>query len=221
MGNKCKIASNKCSNKLIKNTQHIDIMDIIEPDDKTLLVNERIYGMSRIDWGKTMAVSNQYIQRNILRYMLGKYGYSIYTTDDYNCPCVNISNNSSGFDLVVLTPDKKHIRIQSKLRQVKGASDYSQQIHFETTRRNSEKNKNKNHTGHVCYSLDEFDLVMVSLVNDKLNRKIIQNCNMWSYCLIPIKELEDLQHKCCVSHIKSETLKKNIITLSDDIRIKL
>lgn len=37
-------------------------MYIIEEDDKILLENTRIVNMSRIDWGKTMAVSNQYIQ---------------------------------------------------------------------------------------------------------------------------------------------------------------
>jgi hypothetical protein len=44
-----------------------NIMDIIEQDDLYLLQNYRIKNMSRIDWAKTMAVSNQYIQRNILR----------------------------------------------------------------------------------------------------------------------------------------------------------
>ena len=38
----------------------MDIMSIIEEDDKNLLENKRIINMS---------VSNQYIQRNILRHM--------------------------------------------------------------------------------------------------------------------------------------------------------
>jgi hypothetical protein len=197
----------------------VDIMEIIEIDDRNLLTNNRIVNMERIDWGKTMAVSNQYIQRNILRHMLMRFGYRVYCTDDEDCP-VNIRNNSPGFDLVVVSPENKVTRIQSKLRQVKGINDYSQQIHFETTRRNSEKNKDKNHTGHICYSLDEFDLVMVSLVNDRLNRDKIKNCNLWTYCLIPIKELEDSEHNCCYSHIKSKILKTNIIKIKDDIRYK-
>ena len=45
-------------------------MSIIEEDDKILLENKRIINMSRIDWGKTISISNQYIQRNILRYMV-------------------------------------------------------------------------------------------------------------------------------------------------------
>ena len=199
----------------------INIMDIIEKEDKELLENNRIATMSRIDWGKTMAVSNQYIQRNILRSMLEPFGYSVYSTDDADMPAINIANNSPGFDLLIVTPENKHIRIQSKLRQVDGKSDCSKQTHFETTRRNSEKNKDKNHTGHVCYSLDEFDFAMVSLVNDKLNRDKIKNCNLWSYCLIPIMELEDKEHNCCYGHIKPEILQKNIIKITDDIRSKI
>ena len=163
-------------------TLPINIMDIIEEDDRILLKNNRIANMSRIDWGKTMAVSNQYIQRNILRHMLNPYGYSVYSTYDIELPShINIANNSPGFDLVIVLSEYKYIRVQSKLRQVHGIKDWSQQTHFETTRRNSDKNKDKNHTGHICYSLDEFDLVMISLVNDKLNRDKIKNCDLWSY----------------------------------------
>ena len=205
---------------IVEEDENINIMDIIEKDDRNLLENNRIENMARIDWGKTMAVSNQYIQRNILRYMLSPYGFLVYSTDDIDIPKINIANNSPGFDLVVVTPENKIIRVQSKLRQVKGINDYSQQIHFETTRRNSEKNKDKNHTGHICYSLDEFDLVMISLVNDKLNRDKIKNCNLWTYSLIFIKDLEDTEHNCCYSHIKPEILQKNIIKITDDIRSK-
>jgi len=200
----------------------INIMDIIEEDDRTLLKNNRIANMSRIDWGKTMAVSNQYIQRNILRHMLNPYGYLVYSTDDIDVPSyINIANNSPGFDLVIIISEDKYIRVQSKLRQVHGIKDWSQQTHFETTRRNSDKNKDKNHTGHICYSLNEFDLVMISLVNDKLNRDKIKNCDLWSYSLISIKELEDTEHNCCYSSIKPEILKNNMIKITDDIRSKL
>jgi hypothetical protein len=99
-----------------------------------------------------------------------------------------------------------------------GKYDYSRQIHFETTRRNSKKNNHKNHTGHVCYSLDEFDFVMISLVNDRLNRDKIQNCNLWSFALIHIHELADVEHKCCYNFISSKILKKNIVKINDDIR---
>ena len=133
-----------------------------------------------MDWGKTIAISNQYIQRNILKHKLEPFGFRVYSTDDIDLPDlpeINISNNSPGFDLLIVSPEGKNIRIQSKLRQVKGITDYSQQIHFETTRRNSKKNENQNHTGHVCYSLDEFDYVMISLVNDNENRNKIYRPN--------------------------------------------
>lgn len=193
---------------------NVDIMDMIEPEDKDLLINKRIINMSRVDWAKTIAVSNQYIQRNILRYLLGKYGYKVNETSDRK-------NNSPGYDLIIETPKNNSIRIQSKLRQVNGKTDYSQQIHFETTRRNSVKNKNKNHTGHICYSLDEFDLVMISIVNDRLDRSKIKNCNEWTYCLIPIKELEDKQKGCCLRAIPKNIIENNIINVEDDIRKKL
>lgn len=197
------------------------IMDIIDAEDRILLENSRVASMSRIDWGKTVAVSNQYIQRNMLRYMLKPHGFSVFSTDDNDMPKINIQNNSPGFDLVVLSPEGKITRVQSKLRQVRGVCDYSQQTHFETTRRNCEKNKDKNHTGHICYSLDEFDLVMVSLVNDRINRDKIKDCDLWSYSLIPIKELEDVKHNCCYSHIFPDVLKKNRVQLGDDIRMKM
>ena len=203
-------------------TSKIDLMDIIENDDKILLMNNRIANMSRIDWGKTMAVSNQYIQRNILRHKLEPLGYLVYSTDDNDLPeTINTANNSPGFDLIIITPENKSLRIQSKLRQVNGSNDCSRQTHFETTRRHSEKNKEKNHTGHVCYSLDEFDFVMVSLVNDKENRDKIKNCNYWSYVLIPIKDLEDTEHNCCFSHISPEILNHNLIDINKDISYKL
>ena len=63
----------------IEEDEPINIMDIIENDDRNLLENSRIANMARIDWGKTMAVSNQYIHRNILRYMLSPFKYSVYS----------------------------------------------------------------------------------------------------------------------------------------------
>jgi len=99
--------------------------------------------------------------------MLNIYGYKVYSTDDIEIPFINIKNNYPGFDLLIITPENKHIKVQSKLRQVKGIYDYSQQVHFEITRRNSEKNKDKNHTGHIYYSLNEFDFVIITLINNK------------------------------------------------------
>lgn len=154
--------------------------------------------------------------------MLEPHGFTVYSENDVGVPQGTFNvNNSSGFDLVIITPCDKKIRIQSKLRQVKGITDCSTQINFETTRRNSKKNENKNHTGHVCYSLDEFDFVMVSLVNDRTTRERIKDCNLWTFCLIPVLELEDKKRKCCVSSIPAKVLSKNILKITDDITKKI
>ena len=146
-------------------------MSIIEEDDKILLENKRIINMSRIDWGKTISISNQYIQRNILRYMLIPYGYLVYSTDDIEIPIINLKNNSSGFDLLIITPENIYIRVQSKLRQVRGIYDYSQQVHFETTRRNCEKNKDKKYN--CCYSNIKPDILEKNIIsiNDDIRIK--------------------------------------------------
>lgn len=185
-------------------------MKIISKEDLELLNNKRILSMSRLDWGKTISISNQYIQKNILEHLVKSSNFSVYSTDDTNCP-VKEKNNNPGYDLLICSPYGTNYKIQSKLRQVKGLYDYSQQIRFETTRRNSNKNQNKNHTGHICYSIDEFDFVMISLVNDKNNRNNRNNCNLWSYCFIPVKELIDDKNDCCVSKINSNIIKKHII----------
>ena len=212
--------SNENTKLINKNIEDdFDIMKIIDNEDKELMLNKRIQNMSRMDWAKTMAISNQYIHKNILQNKLSKYGYKIFTSDDNDFPKnIDKTNNSPGFDIIIIDPNGKIIKIQSKLRQVKGTTDYSQQLHFETTRRNSEKNKDKNHTGHICYSFDEFDYVMISIINDKKNRKKIKNCNLWTFCIIPITDLKDEKHNCCVSHIESKIIEKNIIDLKKDIK---
>ena len=192
-----------------------DIMKIIETEDKELLLNKRVYNMSRIDFGKTIAVSNQYIQQKILQECL--IDYKVLSTDDKIPEYINNKNNSPGFDLVIIKQNKSYIRIQSKFRQVNGVTDLSRQLHFETTRRNSTKNKDKNHTGHVCYSIDEFDFVMISIVNDRSNTDIRKNCNLWSYVLIPINELIDEKRNCCVSSISVALLSKYLINSKKDV----
>jgi len=199
-------------------TEKIDIMTIIEPEDRFLLENKRISTMSKNDWGKTMAVSNQYIQRNLLRHLLEQYHYRIYCVDDADFPKeISVYNNATGFDLVIISPLNRIFRIQSKLRQVNGLCNFSQRIHFETTRRNSRKNKEKSHTGHVCYSVNEFDFVMISLVNERKGRDVIQNCNEWSFSFIPIHELIDNTKQCCISTIPATLLSKYTIHYNQNI----
>ena len=175
----------------------IDYNDCIEEEDRLLLNNKRIMNMTTIDWGKCISISNQYIQRNLLR--LNK-NIEVYSTDDEKCPTVfDTKNNSPGFDLIIKDKDK-YYRVQSKLRQVKGKTHYSTSVHFETTRRHSSKNK----TGHITYSIDEFDYVLVSLILRSNNSR--NDINKWRFSLIPIHILRDGENNYCVSSIPSKVL---------------
>jgi hypothetical protein len=189
-----------------------DIMSIIDLDDRALLENRRIQGMKVIDWGKSMAVSNQYISKNILTHLLGDE-FRVFTSDDADLPAdINTANNSPGYDIVIQTQENTYKTVQCKLRQVHGVEDHSQQTHFETTRRNSKKNEGRNHTGHVCYASDEFDFVMVSLVNVSKDLDRRNDCNCWSFAFIPIHDIIDTTNNCCMSAIPAKILKKNLIT---------
>ena len=203
------------SNAIANHAMGFDIMSIINPSDRALLENERIQQMAIIDWGKSMAVSNQYIHQAILNQILPE-GHRAFTADDADLPeSVKTANNCSGFDIVIRAPDGTLKRVQSKLRQVNGETDWSRQTHFETTRRDCEKNKDRKHTGHVCYALDEFDYAMVSLVNVSKDLTRRNNCNLWSFAFIPISDLEDKAHNCCKSHIPAATLKTRLISSSN------
>ena len=108
-----------------------DYMNVIEDDDKLMLQNGRVKNMSVIDWGKTMAISNQYIHKALLQNCLGPE-FKVYSTDDDDFPTdLDIKNNSPGFDLVIRLPNGTYKTIQSKLRQVDGLTDTSRQTHFE------------------------------------------------------------------------------------------
>ena len=139
------------------------LMNVICPDAKELIENKIIQNMTVIDWGKAMARCNEIIQIDILR-SIGIKAYDPETDED--CPEISTSNNSPGFDAIVKNSEGKISRLQSKLRQVTGVTDFSRQTHFETTRRHSKKNEGPaSSSGHVAYGTDEFDYVMVSLVN--------------------------------------------------------
>jgi hypothetical protein len=144
---------------------------------------------------------------------------TVWHNEDEGCPDIDNTNNCSGFDLLVETPTGEKKRIQSKLRQVKGKTPTSQQTHFETTRRNSEKNKEKNHSGHVSYSPDEFDYVLVSLIHVKHGLSIREDVNKWTYSLIPIETLVDPKRpQCCVNAIPAKVLEKYVVKDFTSIR---
>jgi hypothetical protein len=95
---------------------------------------------------------------------------------------IKLDSNQSGFDLLLINQDN----MTAKKIQVKHRSS---NIHLETTRRNSAKNKGKNQTGHVRYGADEFDYLIV--VKGKLNNIV----NMTNDIIIfPIEILIDSDH---------------------------
>lgn len=185
----------------------ITLMNVIDPASKAWLENPFLKEYSIIDWGKAMARMNEIIQKDIFK-SIGIEAYDPETDD--NCPNVNTSNNSPGFDIIVKKADGTLARVQSKLRQVKGKADHTQQVHFETTRRHSKKNKGKaSDSGHVAYGCKEFDYVMISLVNvgkDGKDRTKRNNVDKWSFSLIPIEAITDKERGCCLTKIPSRIL---------------
>lgn len=190
-------------------------MNVVSPDARALLKNSIIQSMSTIDWGKAMARCNEIIQRDLLRFC----GLKVFDPElDADCPAMDTDNNSPGFDLIAVTAHKQ-VRIQSKLRQVEGQTDFSRQVHFETTRRHSAKNLGiASQSGHVAYRCDEFDYVLVTLINvgkhgSKENR---HDVDRWSFALIPIEALRKDDGECCVTAIPASTLEKYQLKIVED-----
>jgi hypothetical protein len=187
--------------------KQITPMSVICKDAKELIENGIIQNMTVIDWGKAMARCNEIIQKDILKSICIE-AYDPETDED--CPEISIANNSPGFDILAKNSNGKMCRIQSKLRQVKGVTDFSQKTHFETTRRHSKKNEGAaSDSGHVAYGCDEFDYVMVSLVNvgkDGKKRINRNNVDKWSFSLIPVEALIDKEKGCCFGKISSKIL---------------
>jgi hypothetical protein len=185
------------------------LMNVICSDARELIENKIIQNMTVIDWGKALATCNEIIQIDILK-SIGIEAYDPET--DKDCPRISIANNSPGFDAVVKNSNGKISRLQCKLRQVKGITDFSQLIHFETTRRHSTKNKGPaSDSGHIAYGCDEFDYVMVSLVNvgkDGKYRENRNNIDKWSFSLIPVEALINKEKRCCFNNISSKILEQ-------------
>ena len=83
--------------------------------------------------------------------------------------------NQSGYDLI----SENGLRIQVKYR--------SKYLHFENTRRHSNKNKGAaSRTGHTAYSTDEFDVVFFTRPGSVSN-----NLDECEFLAVPTKDLED------------------------------
>ena len=153
-----------------------------------------------------MARAHEIIQKHFLTHCK----FDAYDPElDEDCPAIVTANNSPGFDIVVKTADGQLKRIQSKLRQVKGLTPFSHQSHFETTRRHSKKNQGVSaQSGHVAYANNEFDYVMVTLINVRDDLEKRKSVDAWSFSLIPIHALIDKEKGCCFTHIPARVLKK-------------
>lgn len=160
---------------------------IISNCDLELLKNERIISLSKHDFSKAIAPSNEYIQQKILQSMLDESVLMV---------------NNKPYDLLI----DGRVRIQSKLRQVKGITPFSASTYLETTRRHSIQNIDKSKTGHVCYGSNEFDFLFITLIHSKINRTDV---DMWKFCLIPVAELIDPKNESCLlTSIPAKILQK-------------
>ena len=120
-----------------------------------------------------------------------------------------ILNGKDSDEVELINKNGELKRVQSKMRQVKGKDDFSHQTHFETTRRHSKKNEGvSSDSGHVAYSADEFDYVMVTLINVRENLEKRNDINLWSFSIIPINELVNTEKGCCLTHIPAKILEK-------------
>jgi len=195
-------------------TMSLSLMNVINADARQLVDNGIIQSMTVIDWGKAMARANEIIQKELLVHC----GIKAFDPElDSDCPEIDTKNNSPGFDILVKNTDGELKRIQSKLRQVRGTDDFSQQTHFETTRRHSKKNEGvASDSGHIAYSVDEFDYVMVRLINVRAGRERRNNIDLWSFAIIPIHELICKEKGCCLTHIPSKILEKYKYKINPD-----
>ena len=116
----------------------ITLMSVISEEARGLIGNRIIQKMRVGDWGKAVATCNEIIQKDILK-SIGIEAYHPETDED--CPEISTANNSPGFDILAKNSNSKMCRIQSKLREVKGVTDFSRQTQIETTRRPIKKNE--------------------------------------------------------------------------------
>ena len=202
---------------------------IVDKDISNMITNKFIARMEPINWGKTMAIANEYIGRDLITSLANvKVVHTEECVDGSEGGIllekmnIDTSNNGSGFDTIVLANGK---RIQCKLRQVKGVTPYSQQTHFDNTRRTTGQNngvEGGGESGHVRYGSDEFDYVLVSLVKCYEDYSVRTDLNKWNFAFIPISDLVDTNlSDFCLPHIPSEVLEKNKIETDDDWKNKV
>ena len=166
--------------------------------------NRMINNKNTKEIGKIRANAAEYFVVDWLNNFLQKNGYepkwiTIHAEDVIQCSKFELKSsdpNSSGFDIYLLNRNThKYFRIQVKYRN----SDF----HFETTRRNSKKNENKNTTGHVVYSADEFDILIGICTFNNLSNELPTDKNI---SIIDIDILKDPKNpENLISKISNKT----------------
>lgn len=165
---------------------------------------------------------NDYVIESILRCInnndtttLGKIlapAAELWICDELNKSGIEAEvRSSNGYDL--LLRDGK--RIQAKYRFSDGLTAYSKQLHFENTRRLSNKNQGEaSKSGHVSYSSKEFDYVAPMIIHCKKEDmdpvKYFEALNNPHILLVPVEDLEDPNRPgFCRNSIPSTALEKN------------
>jgi hypothetical protein len=172
-------------------------------DVVSMLENPFIQSLGPLEYGKAIQTAIEQYVSNTLNLLSDEVLLVDVSQDQQLTEEYQYGNNGPGFDRLLL-PSKK--RVQIKLRQVDGKTPYSKQAHFENTRRHSKKNKNKSaESGHVRYSVDEFDYVLVVLCHIVNGERT--HYTKWSYSLIESSKLEDVNNQgYCVGQIPSGLL---------------
>jgi len=180
-----------------------------------LIENPIINTYSTIEYGKSMATINEhYVRFNINNYVGSKIMLGDNDYEELKKHNVDVSNNGTGFDSFNINNSKRY---QNKFRQVTGKMPYSKQLHFENTRRHSKKNNNSSsNSGHVVYSINEFDYVIFTICH--IVNGVRPNYKEWSFSLIPIEKLEDPNNiGYCLPQIPSILVKEYFISNIDEL----
>lgn len=181
-------------------------IDYTYDDIISTLDNPFINSLSPLEYGKAIQTAvEEYVTYNV-NLIAGQQLLVDVSRDSELTEQYQYSNNGPGFDRLLIP---SCLKIQDKFRQVNGETPFSKQVHFENTRRHSAKNQNQSSvTGHVRYTVSEFDYVLVVLCHIVDGQR--QNYKDWSYSLISSSELEDVNNKgYCLPKIPSSLLLQN------------
>jgi len=184
----------------------INQKSFIYEDIVKLLENPFIQSLEPLEYGKAIQTAVEHYVTHQVNSIAESELLVDLTKNAILSKSFEYGNNGPGFDRLLQGNQKK---IQIKLRQVYGVKPYTRQVHFENTRRQSEKNKNESsESGLVRYAVNEFDYVVVVLCHivDGERKKY----HDWSYSVIKSYDLEDVNIQgYCTRNISSALLMEN------------